>query len=64
MHEIMVQMAIEPFVNVRAMKKLLFRVLPDRKHVDRHMINNVRTRTRRKIASIRFFKYRNSTETL
>ena len=44
----MVQIAIDLFVNVRAMIKLLQISLPGRKDVDRHMINNVRLRARRK----------------
>ena len=40
-------MAINPFVNVRAVTNLQHNVLPERKNVDRHMINNVRIRTRR-----------------
>ena len=48
LREITVQMAIDPFVNVRAMIKLLQTSLPGRKDVDRHMINNVRLRARRK----------------
>ena len=46
--EVMVQMAIDPFVSVRAMTSLLRKALPDRKNVDRHMINNVRIRARKK----------------
>ena len=45
--EIMVQMAINPYVSVRSMTTLLQKALPDRKDVDRYMINNVRIRTRR-----------------
>ena len=40
-------MTINPFVNVRAMINLLQKTLPERKGVDRHMINNVRSRVRR-----------------
>ena len=39
-------MAIKYFVNVRAMKILLQKVLPER-NVDRHIINDVRIRARR-----------------
>ena len=46
--EIMVQMAINPYVSVRSMITLLQKVLPERKDVDRHMINNVRIRARRR----------------
>ena len=44
----MVQIAIDPFVNVRAMTELLQNALPGRKGVDRHMIDNVRLHPRRK----------------
>ena len=44
----MVQMAIEPLVNVRTMTDLLQKALPGRKDMDRHMINNVRLRAHRK----------------
>ena len=54
----MVQMTVEPFLNVRVMTELLQKVLPDRKDVDRHMINNVRIRARKKVR-IGFCKYSN-----
>ena len=41
-------MAINPFVNVRSIINLLQKVLPGRKDIDKHMINNVRIHTRRK----------------
>ena len=44
----MVQMDIDIFVYVRAMRELLLKVLSDRKYVDRHMANNVRIRSRTK----------------
>ena len=44
----MVQMAINPYVSVRSMATLLQKTLPERKDVDRHMINNVRIRARRR----------------
>ena len=44
--EIMVQMAINPFVNVRAIKNLLQKALSERKNGHRHMISNVRNRAR------------------
>ena len=44
----MVQMSIEPFVSVRAIRELLSKVLPDRKFIDRYMINNVRIRARQR----------------
>ena len=45
----MIQIAIELFVNVKEMTELLKKVLPDRKNIDRHMINNVRIRARKKL---------------
>ena len=54
----MVQMTVEPFLNVRVMTELLQKALPDRKDVDRHMINNVRIRARKKVR-IGFCKYSN-----
>ena len=44
----MVQISIDPFVNGRAMTELLHKVLSDRKIIDRHMINSVRIRARKK----------------
>ena len=44
----MIQMAIDPFVNVRAMIDLLKKALSDRNNIDRHMINNVTVRARKK----------------
>ena len=44
----MVQMSIEPFVSLRAIRELLFKVSPERKFIDIHMINNVRIRTRQR----------------
>ena len=44
----MVQTAINPHVSVRSMTALLQKALPDRKDVDRHMINNVSICARRK----------------
>ena len=46
--EIMVQIANNPYVSVRSMTTLLQKALPERKDVDRHMINNVRIRARRR----------------
>ena len=43
--EVMAQMAINPFVNVMTMTNLLQQSLPERKYVDRHIINNYRIRT-------------------
>ena len=48
LQEVMVQMSIEPFVSVRAIRELLCKVLSDRKFIDRHMINNVRIRARQR----------------
>ena len=44
----MVQMSIEPFVSVRAIRELLSNVLSERNFIDRHMINNVRICARQK----------------
>ena len=41
-------MSMEPFVSVKAIRELLFKLLPDRKFIDRHMINNVRIRARQR----------------
>ena len=41
-------MTIDPYCNVRAIKKQRQNVLPERKDVDRRMIKNVRIRVRRK----------------
>ena len=46
--ETMVQMVINPYVSVRSMTTLLQKALPERKDVDRLMINNVRIRARRR----------------
>ena len=48
LRNIMVQMAIDPFVNVRVTTELLQKTLPERKDVGKHMTNNVRIRVRRK----------------
>ena len=42
LQEVMVHMSIESFVSVRAIRELLYKVLPERKCIDMHMINNVR----------------------
>ena len=44
----MVQISLEPFVSVRAIRELLSKALPDRKFIDRHIINNVRIRARQR----------------
>ena len=44
----MVQICIEPFVSVRAIREFLSKVFPERKFIDRHMINNVRTHARQR----------------
>ena len=36
------ELAIEPFVNVRVMRNLLQKLLPDRLYIDNHTINNIR----------------------
>ena len=46
--EIMVQMVIGPFINDRAMLEKMMNVLPVRTYIDKHMINNVRIRARKK----------------
>ena len=47
LRNIMIQMAIDPFDDFRAMTELLQKVFPERKDVDRDMINNIRIRVRR-----------------
>ena len=46
--EIMVQMDIDRFVNIRAMSELLMKVSPAGNYIDRHMINNVKIRGKKK----------------
>ena len=46
--QIMVQMAINPHISVRSMTTLLRKALSEREDVDRHMINNVRIRARKR----------------
>ena len=46
--KIMVQIAIDPFINVRTMVELLHKALPNRKIIDRYMMNNIRIRAREK----------------
>ena len=46
LQDVMVQISIEHFVLVRAIRELLSKVLPEIKIIDRHMINNVRIRAR------------------
>ena len=41
-------MAINHFANVKVITNLIQKALPENKDVDRHMINNVRIRERRK----------------
>ena len=48
LQEVMVQMSIEPFVSVRAIREVLSKVLPERKFIDMRMINNVRIRARQR----------------
>ena len=42
----MIQIAIDLFINIRTMAELLHTALPNRKIIDRYMINNSRIRTR------------------
>ena len=51
--EIMMQMAINSHVSVRSITTLLQKALPERKDIDRHIINNVQIRARKKVR-IRF----------
>ena len=44
----MVQMDIESFVIVRAVRELLSNTIPDRKYIDRRMMDNVKFRARKK----------------
>lgn len=46
--EVMVQMAIEPFVSGRAIRDLLSKTMPDRKYIDRYVVNNIRIGARNK----------------
>ena len=39
---------MDPFGNVRAIIDLLYKVLPDTRNIDKHMINNERICTRKK----------------
>ena len=48
LNEVMVQIAIESFVSIRVIKELLSKVMPERKHIDKNIINNVRIRARNK----------------
>ena len=48
LQEVMVQMSLEPFVSVRAIRELLSKVMSDKKFIDRHMINNVGIRARQR----------------
>ena len=41
-------MSIEPFVSVRTIRELLTKVIPNRKYINRHMINSVRICARQK----------------
>ena len=54
LREIMVQMDIDPFVNVRAMTELLQKTLPDKNDIDMYRINNVRIRARKKKLELDF----------
>ena len=39
--EVMVQIAIEPFAPIRAIRELLSKVISERKYIDKDMINHV-----------------------
>ena len=45
----MIQMDIEPFISVRAVRELLSKIISERKYIDRHMINNVRIHAWKKL---------------
>ena len=47
--EVMIQMDIEPFISVRAVRELLSKIISERKYIDRHMINNVRIHAWKKL---------------
>ena len=55
--EIVVQMYIDPFINVRTMTEFLYNVLSDRKIIGRHIINNVSIRSRKKNLELDYAKY-------
>ena len=44
----MVQIDIEPLVAIRAIRELLSKVMPERKYIDKDMINNVMISARKK----------------
>ena len=46
--EVIVQPDIEPFVSIRAIRELLSKVMPERKYIDKCMINNIRIHSRKK----------------
>ena len=46
--EVIVQTNIEPFVSIRAIRELLSKVMPERKYIDKCMINDVRIHSRKK----------------
>ena len=56
LRKIIIQIAIDPFVNVRAMIELLQKTLIERKDVDRHIINNHILYTQKKVR-IEFKEY-------
>ena len=41
-------MDIESFISIRAVRELLSKVMPERKYIDNHIINNVRIRAQKK----------------
>ena len=48
LQEVIVQICIKSFVSVRVIRELLSKMMPERKFIDRHMINNVRIRDRQR----------------
>ena len=48
LRKVVVQIDIESFVSFRAVRELLSKVMSERKFIHRHMINNVRIRSRKR----------------
>ena len=46
--EVIVQIDIEHLVSVRAIREFLSKEMSEKKYVDRHLINNIRIRARKK----------------
>ena len=59
LQKIMHQMSIDQEVNSRTMIILLKKVLPSRKYIDRHLINNVRIRKLKTKNDLEKYKYYN-----